>query len=64
MKDGKVKAVAYFKEVFEHVFGENEQTMKAGIEYDRSAGPGMTAVLKNSKQAFRQLTTISPFLGG
>ena len=64
MKDGQVKAVTYFKEGSEHVFGENEQTMKVRIEYDRSAGPGTTAVLKNSKQAVRQLTTLSPFLGG
>jgi len=38
--------------------------MKARIEYDRSAGSGMTAVLTSSKQTVRQLTTLSLFLGG
>jgi Ni,Fe-hydrogenase I large subunit len=64
VKDGLVKAVAYFKEEYEHVFGETEQTMTVRFEYDRSAAPGMTAVLKNSKQAVRQLTILSSFLGG
>jgi hypothetical protein len=64
VKDGQVKVVAYFKKRSEHVFGKTEQTMQARIEYDRSAGPGMTSGLKNSKQAVRLLTTISPFLGG
>jgi hypothetical protein len=43
---------------------ETEQTMKARVEYDRSAGPGMTAVQQNSKQTVRLLTTLSPSLGG
>jgi hypothetical protein len=64
VKDGQVKAVDYFKEGSEHVFGETEETMKARIEYDRSAGPDMTAILKNRKQAVRQPTNLSSFLGG
>jgi hypothetical protein len=45
-------------------FGETKQTMKARVEYDRSAGPGMTVVQQNSEQAVRLLATLSPSLGG